>query len=115
MSVRAKFFVQKVTRQAGNVGGEVVLSAATRGAGNADWASATPSGTITMQVNNPAAFAQFEKAITNEWPPPEVYVDFEFLTPAMPEDGHPYVASPEGHYNAPNCSECARPKEEHAA
>ncbi len=59
MSVRAKFYISEVTQYPGPAGGKVTLGAATRGARNADWASATPSGTIELNINNPAAFDFF--------------------------------------------------------
>ena len=62
MNVRAKFRVTKVTTTCmGNNApdtSEVTLSAA-GGAPNETWAKWTPSGSITMTINNPAALAAF--------------------------------------------------------
>ncbi len=59
MTVRAKFYISELTQYPGAAGGKVKLGAATRGARNADWASATPSGTLELNINNPAAFDFF--------------------------------------------------------
>lgn len=58
MAVEARFYVAEVTRRAYNANptyGDVVLRAITRKTGdNAEWAQATPSGTLTMNVNGDA-------------------------------------------------------------
>lgn len=60
MVVRAKFYVQTITRHAGNTGGaEVKLSAVCRGADNKTWAAATPFGQLTMTINNEGAVNLF--------------------------------------------------------
>ena len=71
MSVRAKFFVQQVSRTAQKTG-EVQLNVVCRGEDNKEWAAYTPSGSITMTILNESAFGQFE-------PGDEYFVDF---TPA---------------------------------
>lgn len=62
MTVRAKFFVGSVTKMASQGGNwsavEVKLEAA-RGDDNKDWAQATPSGELRMQIDNPEAASQF--------------------------------------------------------
>lgn len=64
MSVSARFFVAEVTRFAYNPGAtKVVLRASTRGEENKAWSSATPSGTIELNITNPAASEWFEKRI----------------------------------------------------
>lgn len=74
MSVRAKFFVQEITRRAYNPGAvEVTLSAVSRGADNKEWAAATPSGSIKMSIQNESAAEAFYQLGD------EFYVDF---TPA---------------------------------
>lgn len=61
MSVKARFFVDTTTRRAYNPGHlEVTLKAAGRGEQNKTWAQYTPSGTLTMQINNPPAAKWFE-------------------------------------------------------
>lgn len=64
--VVARFYVAKVEKSAyGGPGTEpqrsVTLQAATRGEENKSWAQATPSGQITMHINNGAAGAWFEE------------------------------------------------------
>lgn len=56
--VRAKFFVTEVGRT--HYGGKVVLTAVTRGEDNKVWASATPSGQITMTIRNELAIDFFD-------------------------------------------------------
>lgn len=70
MAVRAKFFVYSVGQTIH--GGSVDLRAVTRGEDNKAWASATPSGSITMTINNELALNFFK-------PGEEVFIDF---TPA---------------------------------
>ena len=70
MSVRAKFWVTETTNTTS--GGSVKLSAVCRGQDNKQWAQATPTGQITMNILNGAALEQFT-------PGAEFYVDF---TPA---------------------------------
>lgn len=70
MTVRAKFYVQSITRHAYNPGAaEIKLSAVTRGQDNKSWSSATPMGSLTMSVLNESATAQFELG-------EEYYLDF---------------------------------------
>jgi hypothetical protein len=63
-TVRAKFQVQQKTQhvyQHAAGGGIVALSAVYEDGGvNKSWAKSTPSGTITMQIDNPEAFAALE-------------------------------------------------------
>lgn len=59
-NVVARFYVDQVTRRAYNPDFvEVTLKAAGRGEQNKTWAQYTPSGTLTMQINNPAAAETF--------------------------------------------------------
>ena len=55
--IRAKFTVQSVTKHA--YGGEEVKLCPVYGSGdnksNAEWAKATPSGSLTMTIDNPGA------------------------------------------------------------
>lgn len=58
--VLARFFVDEVTRRAYNPDHVVVkLKASSRGEQNKTWAQFTPSGTMELTVNNPAAAAFF--------------------------------------------------------
>lgn len=70
MTVRAKFFVTEIART--TYGGRIILSAVCRGEDNKAWASATPSGQITMTIRNEVAVEQFDVG-------EEYFVDF---TPA---------------------------------
>lgn len=108
--VRAKFYVAGVNLQ--TWGATIVLQAVSRGARNADWSSATPSGKIELTVTNPAAIEQYVRALKHRGGP-EFFVDFTHAPLAWPEDGHRFVATPEGHYNYPRCAECACPEDEH--
>lgn len=64
MTVRAKFKVQEVAKQAGygqegHIMSRVRLSAVSDEA-NKTWAKYTPSGSLEMQIDNPEALNQFE-------------------------------------------------------
>jgi hypothetical protein len=103
MSVRAKFYVQAVSPSIEEspeaVSRVVNLGAVCRGATNREWASATPSGSLTMTVRNDAATAQFKVGT-------EYYVTFEEAEPKpVPNDGHeakPGMTS----WNAMTCEVC---------
>lgn len=107
--VRGKFFPAEVTEYPGGGGGKVVFRAVTRGAINASFASATPSGTIEMHVSNPDAFATFQDGVRRKV---EYYVDFTECTPQA-GDGHKFVETPAGHYNGDRCAECGGEKAKH--
>lgn len=109
MRVRGKFYVAEVKQVAGNAegSGEIVLRAATRGAVNSSWSAATPSGTLTMWVNNPSAFTALRDRLGRE-----CYLDLDFEV-AVPGDGHEFSPAPEGHYLAGKCVECELPAERH--
>lgn len=109
--VRAKFNISSIQLTPGNGGGQVVLSAVSRGDRNADWAEATPSGTITMQVNNPDGFKWFLDLLQQQRESgryPEVFVDFSDSVDGWPGDGHSFRKSdaPAGHYTANSCGAC---------
>lgn len=60
--VVAHFYVSEVTKNAWDRGAKkVTLQAVSRGDKNREWASATPSGTITMQIKNGPAADWFEE------------------------------------------------------
>lgn len=111
-TVVGKFYVTGV-ELTGPYGAKVRLSAVSRGARNASWSQATPSGTIELFVSNKAAVAQYLKALHHEGGP-EFLVTMTHAPTALPEDGHPFEASPKGHYTYPNCAECAGPEDRHA-
>lgn len=72
MSVTARFFVREVTRFAHGGGWatpapqvKVVMSpvSGAKGEENKAWASATPSGEVTMVIGNPEAAAWFDSML----------------------------------------------------
>lgn len=65
--VRAKFYVYSISRTIN--GGSVDLRAVTRGEDNKVWASATPSGQITMTIRNELALDFYDVG-------EEYFVDF---------------------------------------
>lgn len=117
MGVRAKFYVTEVTKTASK-GGKVKLSAAARGARNAEWASATPSGSMELQINNPPAFGFFERLLDSAQATgryPEVFIDITPATDGWPGDGHAFELAevPDGHYVHGKCAQCGEPEEAH--
>ena len=63
MAITARFYVSEVTKYAGRDDqGTVRLRPSYANGANKEWASATPTGEITMGVNNPEAFAEFDAA-----------------------------------------------------
>lgn len=64
MNVRAKFRVTEVKKSlyvsSTEKPAEVVVLSAAMGDENKQWAKYTPSGQISMQIDNPAALEQFE-------------------------------------------------------
>jgi hypothetical protein len=67
MSVRARFFVQQVTKQAADTG-SVRLQAVSRGPENKEWAAYTPSGSLEMSLSRKAgpALDWFEEHLGHE-------------------------------------------------
>lgn len=121
MTVRGKFYVAEVTKTPGG-GGKVKLGAASRGARNAQWASASPSGEIWLQINNAPALKFFEEILdgarTNEHGSPyypEVFVDFTPCYDGYPGDGHAFELAevPEGHYAHGKCVQCGETEDKH--
>lgn len=116
MGVIAKFYIDRLVLQPGVGGGQVVLKAAARGARNAQWAAASPSGELTMQINNPEAFDWFRDLLERSRPTdpgqativPEVFIRIDAANDGQAGDGHKFEASdvPENHYNAGKCAQC---------
>lgn len=109
--VRAKFFVQTVSAYAaGN--GEVIMKPATRGAENADWAEATPSGEYKMTINNPPAFDFFRDNLSRE-----VYIDITLVNPDLADPTkHEFVLfAKQNHYGNGKCLHCGMPEDAHTA
>lgn len=111
MSVRGKFFIQSVKLVAGtNGGGSVELNVVSRGAENASWSAATPSGAITMHVSNPSAFAFFKENLGKE-----VYVDMALADPKLvdPREHEFVLFEQEGHYGSGKCLHCGMEEKYH--
>lgn len=109
-TVTARFYVSesKKTAYTGDGGGIVKLSAVSRGDKNAQWASATPCGTVEMTINNPAAFKVFDGAVGRD-----VSITFEVDVPLVkPGDGHEFRQSTlaEGVWGGGEgtCGECSQ-------
>ena len=109
--IRGKFYLSGINLH--SYGAEIEFAAVSRGARNAEWASATPSGSIKLNVNNMDAVDELVKALKHKGGP-EFFVDFTHAPLAWPEDGHEFVPTRPGHYNHPRCAECAQPEDEHA-
>lgn len=64
MSVAARFYISEITTFAYDPSqARIKLMAACRGEENKAWATATPSGSIEMHVNNPDAVAWFRECM----------------------------------------------------
>lgn len=59
MAVTAKFKVESITHHSWSPNARNVKLGAVSGPENKPWSEYTPSGTIEMQITNPAAFEQF--------------------------------------------------------
>lgn len=106
MTVKARFYIAELTRFPGQAGGSVCLRPVTRGARNASWSAATPSGELRMTITNPEAFGQFA-ARMDEPGAPEYEITFEPVPVPHPSDGHAFEASPAGHYAQNSCALCS--------
>lgn len=82
-TIHARFWVQKVTKQAvsaGNIQRTVELAPVVRpapsddGKGNVDWSKYTPSGSIALSVSADAAGEAFEAALGKD-----VAITFDIL------------------------------------
>ena len=118
MSVVAKFFVAACEQYSGQSGGKVTMRAASRGARNSQWASATPSGEFTMQINNQPAFDFFDNLVAatkTGGPPPEVMIQITKAHDGLAGDGHRYEpADPslDGTYYGGKCAACSTGKDD---
>ena len=86
MSVSSKWYVTKVEGQ------QVTLSPVCRGIENREWASATPGGSMSMWISNPAALEQF---VVGQ----EYTALFEFAPKPTPGDGHPVEVVEQAGFN----------------
>lgn len=113
MSVRAKFYVRSVTAMAGGNAdtGSVELQPVSRGAANAVWSSASPSGSISLTTTNPNAWRWYRDRLGSE-----VYVDFtDPPEGSLDPSAHAFVEAgiPEGNYGHDLCSSCGQPEDAH--
>lgn len=76
MAVSSKWYVTRTEGQ------QVTLNPVCRGIENREWASATPGGSMTMFISNPAALAQFEQG-------QEYEAIFTHVPKPAAGDGHP--------------------------
>lgn len=108
MSVKAKFYIKSISAYAvGN--GSVALAPATRGAENASWAAATPSGSIEMTINNTSAWDWFRDNLGRE-----VYIDFTLAPDFTDPKSHEFVLFDQpDHYNNGRCLHCSLGEDVH--
>jgi hypothetical protein len=114
MSVRAKFYVRSVTAIAGGQPdtGSIELLPVSRGAANAVWSSASPSGSFNLTVTNPSAWRWYRDRLGRE-----VYIDtFDPPEGALDPALHPFQDGgiPEGNYGHLMCSSCGQAEAAHA-
>jgi hypothetical protein len=115
--VLAKFYIAEVTKFPGG-GGRVKLSAASRGARNAEWASATPAGSMELTINNEPALDFYAVLVeraraSGSAIPPEVMIQMVPADDGLPGDGHDFepIDLP-GHYNHGRCAACGLGKDD---
>lgn len=110
MGVEARFYVSLIEKSAYAHNNKVTLTAVSRGDQNRQWASATPSGTVTMTINNESAAAWFEALLGKD-----VAVTFTAVPVLAVDDGHAYRKAdvPDGHYMSGMCGDCGQRKTGH--
>lgn len=112
MSTRAKFYVSGLTLLPGKDAGiKLNLQAVCRGDRNNQWANATPSGSMEMLIQNPAAVAWWEgfmRSSRETGKQPELFIDIYPATDGWPGDGHKFrEAEPSATgYGKGTCGEC---------
>lgn len=117
LNTRAKFFISKVTLLPGTQGVLVEATAVSRGDRNANWSTATPSGTLTMTVNNPVAadqYIEFMRESRTTGKNPEVFLDIYPSEDGWAGDGHEYRESEilPGNYGSDACGICGFKKDQ---
>lgn len=116
MSVKAKFYVQSAEHNTGadpeNMQGSVKLAPVCRGAVNAQWSSATPSGSMQMYITNPPAFRWFHDRIGKE-------VSISIVEASQDPDTHAFVEpdpiAANSSWMADTCGDCGLPRAAHSA
>lgn len=117
MHTRAKFYVSGLTLLPGKDQGITVnLTAVCRGDRNAEWARATPMGTLTMTINNPAAvqvWRDFMDSARETGKSPELFLDIVPSDDGWPGDGHAFRLADieEGISGHNTCGECGMSKD----
>ena len=112
MKTRAKFYVSGLTLLPGQPGVQVNLQAVGRGDRNAEWAAATPSGSMQMTINNPVAaqaWEDFMQESRRTGKQPELFIDLYPATDGWAGDGHqfrPGTGASGTSYDARYCGEC---------
>lgn len=112
MRTRAKFYVTGLELLPGQDAGVILkMSAVCRGDRNAEWATATPMGTLSMTINNKVAaqhWIDFMASARATGKSPEFFLDLEPSTDGWPGDGHLFRAADvaEGYYGFGTCGEC---------
>lgn len=67
MKTTLRFYVSEMTRYAGHDNVKITLKPAyNNGKGNEAWATATPSGDMWINVNNPSAIEWFEGCMNDK-------------------------------------------------
>lgn len=113
LKTRCKFYVSGVTLVPGTNAVKANLSAVARGDRNAEWAVATPSGSMELYINNPVAAEKWESFMRESrasGKQPEVFIDIYTSTDGWPGDGHKFREAdiPEGVYGHGACGECGQ-------
>lgn len=112
LHLRGKVFLSGLTLLPGQSGVKADFSFVSRGDRNAQWASATPMGSLSMTVNNPSAAARLEEfmqAARRTGKQPELFLDLTPSEDGWPGDGHKFreaVDIPKGVYGHGHCGEC---------
>lgn len=118
MRTQAKFYVSGLTLLPGQQSGiKVNLSAVCRGDRNASWATATPSGSMEMLIQNPAAvrvWEDFMQSARATGKSPELFIDIYPSTDGWPGDGHEFRPSEGGTgiYGPDRCGACGLSKDQ---
>ena len=114
MAIKAKFFVTGAEHSTGtdpeHMQGTVKLRAVCRGASNAQWAAATPSGDLQMYISNPPAFRWFHDRVSKEV---SLTIEDALMDPATHEFVEPDPIAKDASWMADTCGECGYPRAEH--